>query len=86
MLHELGVHTDGRKAGEGIDLVDHHPTGALFHKEVAAGQTLAAQGRVGHGGVGLDLVQLFFGQVGRDHGLAHAVLVFVIVGVELSTG
>ena len=58
MLHELGVHADGGEAGEGIDLIDHHPVGTMLHKEIAAGQALAVQGGVGHGGVGLDLVQL----------------------------
>ena len=46
VLHELGVHADGGEAGEGIDLVDHHPVGTVLHKEVAAGQTLAVQGGV----------------------------------------
>ena len=59
MLHELGIHADGGEAGEGVDLVDHHPVGTMLHKEIAAGQALAVQGGVGHGGVGLDLVQLF---------------------------
>ena len=59
--------------------------GVLLHKEVAAGQTLAAQRRVGHGGVGLHLVQLFLGQFGRNDHLTDAVLVLVVVGVELGT-
>ena len=62
MLHQLRVHTDGGEAGEGVDLVDEDAAGVLLHKEVAAGQTLAAQRRVGHGGVGLHLVQLFLRQ------------------------
>ena len=86
MLHELGVHADGGKAGEGVDLVDEHPAGVLFHKEIAPCQTLAVQCGVGHGGVGLYLVQLGLRQMCRDDGLAHTVLVLIIIGVELCTG
>ena len=79
VLHELGVHADGGEAGEGVDLVDHHPVGAVLHKEIAAGQALAVQGGVSHGGVGLDLVQLFLAESGRDDHLADPVLVLVVV-------
>ena len=79
MLHQLGVHTDGGEAGEGVDLVDEDAAGVLLHKEVAAGQTLAAQRRVGHGGVGLHLVQLFLRQFGRNDHLTDAVLVLVAI-------
>ena len=59
----LGYILMGVKAGEGVDLVDEDAAGVLLYEEVAAGQTLAAQCGVGHGGVGLHLVQLFFGQL-----------------------
>ena len=85
VLHQLGIHTDGGKAGEGVDLVDEDAAGVLLYEEVAAGQTLAAQRRVGHGGVGLHLVQLFLRQSGRNDHLTDAVLVLVVVGVELGT-
>ena len=58
----------------------------MLHEEVAAGQALAVQGCVGHGGVGLYLVELGLVEPGRDDHLAHAVLVLVVVGVELGTG
>src|SRR5699024_11915909 len=45
VLHQLGVHADGGKAGQGVDLVDEDPAGAPLHKEIAAGQALAAQDR-----------------------------------------
>ena len=82
VLHQLGIHTDGGKAGEGVDLIDEDAAGVLLYEEVAAGQTLAAQCGVGHGGVGLHLVQLLFGQLCRDDHLTDAVLVLVVVGVE----
>ena len=82
VFHQLRIHADGGEAGQGVDLVDEDAARAVLHKEIAAGQALAAQGRVGHGGVGLYLVQFLFGEVGRDDHLTDAVLVLVIVGVR----
>ena len=68
-----------------ISLMSTRPV-FIFHKEIAPCQTLAVQCGVGHGGVGLYLVQLGLRQMCRDDGLAHAVLVLIIIGVELCTG
>ena len=86
MLHQLGVHADGRKARQGVQLIAEHPPGAALNEEVAAGQAGAAQRQIRLAGLGADLVELFLAQMRGDDGLGHAVFVLVIVGVELGPG
>ena len=68
---QLGVHADGGKARQGVQLIAKHASCAVLYKEIAPGKTSAAQSQVSAGGQRFDFVQLLVRQVGGNHRLGY---------------
>ena len=84
-LEELGVHGNGRKARNGVDLVEDDLAVCLY-KEVDTGQAAAAHGPVDADGKLAHLLGGLLGNAGRDVQVCAVGDIFCVVVIEFRAG